>query len=164
MDKAATIIARMGGLASHVHEAVASHLETEGVEMTRNKNGYFVDLMKLTPAQLEALDHAINRAECVVDEDALLSECGAEREEDGQQEQAPSGADASQPVDAFADVSSKTVMDKINDILKKHIPPTPPEPRKKQMQSHKRTMVITNRRTETYEPRFNELCEETAVK
>lgn len=162
MDKAAAIIARMGGLANHVHEAVANHLEAEGVEMTRNKNGYFVDLMKLTPAQLEALDLAINRAECVVDEDALPSECGAEREEDGQQEQAP--ADASQSRDAFADVSSKTVMDKINDILKKHIPPTPPEPRKKQMQSHKRTMVITNRRTETYEPRFNELCEETAVK
>lgn len=161
MEKASSIIARMVGASNIVHEAVATYLEGQSVEMTHNKNGYFVDLMKLSQFQLDELDLTISNAE-TIDQGAQrghdFAGQGVANEDDLVTDAV--GKAEPLPVDVFAAVNSKTVMDKINDILKKHIPPSPIDSRKKPNQSYKRTMVVTHRRTEGYEPRFNELAEE----
>lgn len=165
MDKAAAIITRMGSMSNRAHESIAHYLEEQLVEMTRNKNGYFVDLLKLNGAQLESLERKVCEVEAgegdSPEDGDVPAESMLECPDEGGQEGEPSAPAA--PTETFAAVSTKTVMDKINDILKKHIPPGPFEPRKKQVQSYKRTLVVTHRRTEGYEPRFNELSEDVLV-
>jgi hypothetical protein len=147
MDKLSSLITKVNDLPSLCHDNIATYLRECRIDMTKNKNGFFVDLCKLNSEQIDHIFQIIEKYDLVnniEENNDIINETQDVK-----------------PDMLFIEVSSRTVMDKINDILKKHIPVNPyADIKKKSSQSYKRTIIVTNRRSDLYEPRLNELQEE----
>lgn len=172
VDIRVSLIEAINNCNTHMHEHVAAFIQSlEGVSLTKNKNGYFVDLCKLSDTQVQAISETV-KALIASGADRSGAEVHAAYDSVGTVEAPVEGSsvpDTQGSTVPSTDVTpmgcinatSQQVMRHIDDIIKKHIPPQPSEPlKKKGTGTYKRTMVVTNRKLEAYEPKINDLHEE----
>ncbi|KAG2424949.1 hypothetical protein HXX76_014107 [Chlamydomonas incerta] len=161
---------------------VAAFIQSlDGASLTKNKNGYFVDLCTLSDTQVAAVSETIRvllasdqGVPPSIAEGPGVGAITGEQQDPVDLTGGNEGVDATEPTPPAVTeevkppgclgATSSVVMRHIDDIIKKHIPPQPTEPAKKKgLGTYKRTMVVTSRKLDGYEARLNDLREEDVL-
>ena len=155
---------RISGLDVRAHADVMQFLEASEAPFTRNNNGVFVDLCSLDPDIITGLSDIAERAE--------LSTAAGGEEEDAPASSAEAGGphgDDGGPVPWVAAVEARTVMDRADEVLRKHM--RGPMNRavanvfdtaiRRRNGVQRKTFVNPNRRSDIYDACLNMLAADT---
>jgi hypothetical protein len=153
---------RISGLDVGAHAQVMQFLEASGSPFTRNNNGVFVDLCSLDPSLIAGLTDIAERAE--LEEEAAVA-MALDADAAATAAAAP-GEEARAQVPWVGTVEARTVMDRADEVLRKHMRGAPSRAvasvfdtaTKRRNGVQRKTFVNTNRRSDIYDACLNTLA------
>lgn len=153
---------RISGLDVAAHAEVMQFLEASGAPFTRNNNGVFVDLCSLDPALIAGLADIAERAEREDEEEDAAQDAEADA-----QAACSGGGDEARHVPWVGTVEAKTVMDRADEVLRKHMRGSASSravasvfdtATKRRAGVQRKTFVNPNRRSDIYDACLNTLA------